>query len=330
MKILFAGTPEPAAAALRTLAANPRLEILGVLTQPDARTGRGRKTRPSAVAQAAAELGLPVHKWASLAPSAPEAEEVRRHLRDYAEHGVHAIAVVAYGTLIPADLLGALEHGWINLHFSLLPRWRGAAPVQAAIAAGDETTGASIFRIARGLDTGDVLATAPAPIGSEVTAGELLEELTELGAPLLAQALLALEEGTATLRPQPKEGATHAPKITAADAQIDWSRPAGTIHRRCRAHTPAPGAWTLADQERFKIGALTPVDPQAQLPALQPGQVHAAKNAVYVGTGSDPLELLSLQPPAKKMMNAADWARGQQSRLAAGLRFAAAPEQEEN
>lgn len=316
MKILFAGTPETAASALRTLLRDPRMDVVGVLTQPDARRGRGRTTHPSPVAELAAEHGVPVHKWPSLSPRDPE---VRRVLRAYADDGVSAVAVVAYGSLIPPDLLDCFRHGWVNLHFSLLPRWRGAAPVQSAIAAGDATTGVTIFRIEQGLDTGPIVAQHPHPIGPDTTSGELLDELTQLGAPLLADALTALDSGQIPPQPQEADGVTHAPKIAVADARVDWSQPAHVIHRQARAHTPAPGPWTLLGGERVKLAALslaTANDPAAHgsdsvTPApLAPGELRFLKTRVEVGTGDIPLVVGKIQPAGKKMMDADAWARG--------------------
>ena len=321
MKILFAGTPKPAAIVLEHLLADPRLEVLGVITQPDARRGRGRSLHPSPVAEVAETAGLKVHKWSSLGTSSEDATAVRHTLAAYREAGASAVGVVAYGNLIPADLLDAVEYGWVNLHYSLLPRWRGAAPVQAAIAAGDEETGATIFRIEQGLDTGPMLSKKAYQIGIRDTAEDVLIELTDSGKSLLADTLVALGEGTATPQQQPEEGATHAPKIHPADARIDFSAPAKVIQRRARAHTPAPGAWCTLDGQRYKFGLMLPVAEGEEFPELEPGLLWADKTRVLVGTGDTPLLVENIQPPGKKMMRAADWARGQQELLAQSPRF---------
>lgn len=319
MKIVFAGTPEPAAYALQQLIADPRLDVVGVLTQPDAQKGRGRTLRPSAVAALAEENGLPVHKWPSLKAGAAtdESDDPRKVLQSYAEQGVTAVAVVAYGNLIPKDLLETFEHGWINLHFSLLPRWRGAAPVQAAIAAGDEKTGATIFRIEQGLDTGPMISHYIETIGIQDTADDLLTRLTLTGRELLADSLVSLHEGTAELTEQNDAQSTHAAKIHSADARIDWTQPAAVIQRTARAHTPAPGAWTILEEQRYKIGMMLPSDTAAASDVdLVAGQVAFEQGIVLVGTGDgEVLEITRIQPPGKKMMNAADWARGQQALL---------------
>lgn len=323
MKILFAGTPEPAAVTLRHLIADERHEVTAVITQPDARRGRGRTLHPSAVAEVAVEHGIATYKWPSLKSGSESGDEARAVLRQLADDGVEAVAVVAYGNLIPEDLLNTFRYGWINLHFSLLPRWRGAAPVQAAIAAGDRTTGATTFRIEKGLDTGPMIGTITHEIGLADTADDLLTALTYAGRELLADSLAELADGTATLTPQDDGEAAHATKITSADAQIDWSLPADQIQRIARAHTPAPGAWSMMAGQRYKIGLMMPLDPDFSLDASTPapGQVLTEAGKVIVGTGSTPLEIVSIQPPGKKMMNAADWARGQQQLLAAGPTF---------
>ncbi|HIW96140.1 MAG TPA: methionyl-tRNA formyltransferase [Candidatus Corynebacterium gallistercoris] len=324
VKILFAGTPAPAAQALRALLADDRLEVVAVITQPDAAKGRGRTLHPSPVAEVAREHGLDTHKWPSLKQDADSGAEVREQFRSYADAGVQAIAVVAYGNLIPADLLGVVPQGWINLHYSLLPRWRGAAPVQAAIAAGDAITGTSTFRIGQGLDTGPVIATATRPITDTDTTADLLEALTDLGGPLLADSLVDLAHGTAELSPQDDAAATHAPKIASADAEIDWRAPAEVIQRRARAHSPAPGAWSMLEGKRFKLGLMRVVDKEDSggdaTPAI-PGTLYSWDGSVFVTTGTTPVEVLQVQPPGKKMMAATDWARGQQQLVASQPTF---------
>ncbi|MEY8565418.1 methionyl-tRNA formyltransferase [Corynebacteriaceae bacterium 7-707] len=312
MRILFAGTPEPAAVTLEYLLTESEHEVVAVLTQPDARRGRGRSLHPSNVAEVAAAHGVPVHKFASLKPGHEEAAEVRDILRGYARDGVEAAAVVAYGQILPEDVLNIFTHGWINLHFSLLPRWRGAAPVQAAIAAGDETTGATTFRIVPELDAGPVTGEVTEPVGTEDTADDLLTRLTFSGRVLLAETLSGLQSGAVVPEPQSDDGSTYAPKIGSADARVDWRAPAAVVQRTARAHTPAPGPWTVLEGERYKLGLLR-FTGDGEAPAigqLGPGQVQATKEAVFVGTGDDVLEVTRIQPPGKKMMAAADWARG--------------------
>ncbi|MGO1950410.1 MAG: methionyl-tRNA formyltransferase [Mycobacteriaceae bacterium] len=307
MRILFAGTPEPAALTLQYLLEASGHEVVGVLTQPDAKRGRGRTLHPSRVADVADAHGVPVHKWPSLKASADNADEVRRVLQGYATDGVDAVAVVAYGQILPADVLDIFRHGWINLHFSLLPRWRGAAPVQAAIAAGDGTTGATTFRIVPELDAGPVTGEVTETISATDTADDLLTRLTYAGRVLLSDTLDGLASGDVVPEPQPEDGMTYAAKITPADARVDWRRPAVDVQRTTRAHTPAPGPWTVLDGERYKLGLLTFADSAAD---LAPGELTATRDAVLVGTGDAPLEITGIQPPGRKMMAAADWARG--------------------
>lgn len=295
MRLVFAGTPEPAAVALERLLASEH-EVVAVLTRPDARKGRGRTLHPSPVKAVALEHGIEV-----LTPEKLDDDTAAR-LRDIAPD---AIPVVAYGNLIPAGMLDIPTHGWVNLHFSLLPQWRGAAPVQAAIREGDASTGATTFRINEGLDTGDILDTLTDTISDDDTAGVLLERLAYSGADLLVRTMDGLESGTLTPKAQPEEG-TYAPKILTADARVDWAADSTVIDRAIRAHTPAPGAWTMRGEERFKLGPVTSVDSTE----LAPGQVAFGKNEVRVGTGTRDVVLSTIQTPGKKMMNAADWARG--------------------
>lgn len=295
MRLVFAGTPEPAVVALERLLASEH-EVVAVLTRPDARKGRGRTLHPSPVKAVALEHGIEV-----LTPEKLDDDTAAR-LRDIAPD---AIPVVAYGNLIPAGMLDIPTHGWVNLHFSLLPQWRGAAPVQAAIREGDASTGATTFRINEGLDTGDILDTLTDTISDDDTAGVLLERLAYSGADLLVRTMDGLESGTLTPKAQPEEG-TYAPKILTADARVDWAADSTVIDRAIRAHTPAPGAWTMRGEERFKLGPVTSVDSTE----LAPGQVAFGKNEVRVGTGTRDVVLSTIQAPGKKMMNAADWARG--------------------
>lgn len=308
MRLVFAGTPELAAAALDRLIASDH-EVVAVLTRPDARRGRGRTLHPSPVKALALEHGIEVLTPESLTRDAA----IRDQLVSLAPD---AIPVVAYGNLIPADMLDIPRHGWVNLHFSLLPQWRGAAPVQAAIANGDAITGATTFRINEGLDTGDVLATLKTEIGQTETSGELLERLAYSGADLLVETMDALAAGTATPTPQPEEG-TYAHKIHPSDARVDWTQPGAVIDRTIRAHTPAPGAWTMRGEERFKLGPVVPTGGGS----LAPGSVQFGKNEVLVGTADGDARLGMIQPPGKKMMNAADWARGLAAEAKEGVVF---------
>lgn len=299
MRILFAGTPAPALPSLRRLIDSPRHEVVAVLTRPDAAAGRRGRPAPSPVAALAAEAGIPV-----LRPPRPNGPEFVAELRDLAPE---CCAVVAYGALLGADLLALPRHGWVNLHFSLLPAWRGAAPVQAAIAAGDAVTGATTFRIEPDLDTGPVYGVLTETIRPGDTAGDLLERLADSGAGLLESTLDGIADGALTAVPQPPDGISLAPKITVEQARVRWDLPATIVERRIRAVTPAPGAWTMIGDLRVKLG---PVTVDAGGPPLTPGQVSVDRSAVRVGTGSDPVRLGWLQPPGKKPMPAADWARG--------------------
>lgn len=307
LTIVFAGTPEPAAVALERLVRSGH-QVAAVITRPDAPRGRGRALRPSPVAECAAKLGIETLKPRSLRPGKDGAEHVRARL---AEIRPDVLPVVAYGNLITPDLLDIARFGWVNLHFSLLPRWRGAAPVQAALAAGDTETGVSVFRIEEGLDTGPVLATAATAIGPEETADDLLTRLAYLGADTLAETLDALAAGEVTPQEQTGEP-SYAAKITPDDARIDWTSPAAVLERRVRAHTPAPGAWTMWQDKRMKISPVQvseSLEPGAAV-LLNPGEVRVEKDRVLVGTGDIPVTLGKIQPPGKKRMAAVDWARG--------------------
>lgn len=299
--------------ALEKLIDSPH-EVAAVITRPDARRGRGRTVHPSPVKALAEKHGIEVLTPTTLKPGTEDGDALRARLADIAPE---AIPVVAYGNLITEDLLSLPTHGWVNLHFSLLPAWRGAAPVQAAIAAGDTRTGATTFRIDQGLDTGDILATIDEDIQDTDTADDLLTRLAYAGGDLLVRTMDGLEDGS--IAPQPQVGeASYAHKISTDDARIDWTASAEAVDRHIRAHTPGPGAWTLLGQSRLKLGPVEPVPPteledrteHSALSALQPGEVHVAKKEVMVGTGSSPVRLGKIQPPGKKMMNAADWGRG--------------------
>lgn len=297
MRIIFAGTPEPAACALTSLLASNH-DVIAVITRPDARKGRGRTYYPSPVKELATSHDIPVLTPTSLRDN----DEFRSELRQLKPD---CVPVVAYGNLIPQDVLDLVPYGFINLHFSLLPRWRGAAPVQAAIHAGDAVTGATTFRIDPGLDTGDIIGQLTEPIDSADTADSLLGRLAHRGADLLTHTMDMIADGTAEYWPQ--DGvATHAHKITVADARVDWTQPADSIDRAIRAVTSSPGAWSTIGEQRIKLGPVT----HTTDPHMQPGDIHVAKNRILVGTGTTPVSLGRVQPSGKKPMPAADWARG--------------------
>lgn len=300
VRLVFAGTPEPALPALRQLIDSPRHEVIAVLTRPDAAVGRHGKPQPSPVAREALDRGIPL-----LRPARPNSDEFVAELSELAPD---CCAVVAYGALLRDGLLGVPPHGWINLHFSLLPAWRGAAPVQAAIAAGDTITGATTFRIEPSLDSGPVYGVVTETIRPTDTAGELLERLAVSGAVLLSTTLDGIADGTLTPRPQPADGVSIAPKITVEQARVQWDLPAHVVERRIRSVTPNPGAWTLIGDLRIKLGPVF-IDADAPEP-LAPGAIHVDRKNVWVGTGSQAVRLGQIQPPGKKLMNAVDWARG--------------------
>ncbi|TDU02699.1 methionyl-tRNA formyltransferase [Streptomyces sp. 846.5] len=307
MKLVFAGTPEPALPALEALIAS-RHEVAAVVTRPDAPAGRGRKLVASPVAQLAEQHGIEVLK-----PGRPREPEFLERLAQLAPD---CCPVVAYGALLPKAALDVPRHGWVNLHFSLLPAWRGAAPVQHAVLAGDEVTGASTFEIEQGLDTGPVYGTVTEMVRPGDTSGDLLERLSRSGARLLVATMDGIEEGKLSPRPQPADGVSLAPKISVEDARVDWNAPALRVDRVVRGCTPAPGAWTLFRGERLKLG---PVRLAAGRSELAPGEIAVNKNTVRVGTGSHEIELDEVQPQGKKRMAAGDWARG--SRLEPGERL---------
>ncbi|HEY8457270.1 MAG TPA: methionyl-tRNA formyltransferase [Actinopolymorphaceae bacterium] len=298
MRLVFAGTPELALPSLEALLASDH-DVVAVVTRPDAPSGRGRKLHQSPVAERAEAAGLRVLK-----PGSPKDPEFLEQLRELAPD---CCPVVAYGGLLPRPVLEVPRHGWINLHFSLLPAWRGAAPVQHAILAGDEVTGATTFQIVEALDAGPIYGTVTEPIRPDDTAGDLLERLSHSGARLLLATLDGIAAGTLEARPQPAEGVSYAGKIEVEHVRIDWSKPAFHIDRLVRAATPAPGAWTTFRGGRLKIGPVTVETDALELP---PGEIVAEKTRVLVGTGSIPVRLGTVQPHGKKPMPAADWARG--------------------
>jgi methionyl-tRNA formyltransferase len=299
MRILFAGTPTPALPSLRRLIDSPHHEVVAVLTRPDAVAGRRGKPAPSPVAQLALDTGIPV-----LRPDRPNSPEFVAEMTDLAPD---CCAVVAYGALLSAQMLAVPASGWVNLHFSLLPAWRGAAPVQAAIAAGDSVTGATTFRIQPALDAGPVYGIVTETIRADDTAGELLDRLALSGAALLEATLDGIADGSVTPVPQSGEGVSVAPKVSVDEARIRWDLPAHVIERRIRAMTPNPGAWTMIGDMRIKVG---PVSVEESTDAPEPGVIVAERTRVLIGTGSVPVQLGQIQPPGKKPMAAADWARG--------------------
>ncbi|MFJ2177542.1 MULTISPECIES: methionyl-tRNA formyltransferase [unclassified Streptomyces] len=311
MKLVFAGTPEVAVPALDALIASERHDVVAVVTRPDAPAGRGRRLVASPVAQRAEEAGIEVLK-----PAKPRDEDFLARLR---EIGPDCCPVVAYGALLPKSALGVPVHGWVNLHFSLLPAWRGAAPVQHAVMAGDEMTGAATFQIEEGLDSGPVYGVITEHVRPTDTSGDLLTRLAFAGSGLLSATMDGIEDGTLVPVPQPADGISLAPKITVEDAQVEWAAPALRVDRVVRACTPAPGAWTVFRGERLK---LVQAAPAPDVTGLAPGEPAVGKNAVHIGTGSHAVELLWVQPQGKKPMRAADWARG--VRIAPGERLGTA------
>jgi methionyl-tRNA formyltransferase len=297
MRVVFAGTPAPAVPALQALIDSDRHEVAAVVTRPDAPAGRGRKLVRSPVGALADEHGIEV-----LTPAKASEPEFLARLR---EIGPDCCPVVAYGALLREEALSIPVHGWVNLHFSLLPAWRGAAPVQAAIRHGDEITGASTFRIVRELDAGPVFGVVTEQIRGTDTSGELLERLSISGAGLLAATLDGIEDGSVRAEDQPTDGVSYAPKVTVDDARVDFTAPAAAVDRLVRAVTPEPGAWALLGEERFKLGPVTVTD--EQLPA---GEIKAEKRRVLVGTGTTAVALGEVQAAGKKRMAATDWARG--------------------
>lgn len=311
MKLVFAGTPEVAVPALDALIASGRHEVAAVVTRPDAPAGRGRRLVASPVAERAEEAGIEVLK-----PAKPRDADFLARLREIAPD---CCPVVAYGALLPRVALDIPAHGWVNLHFSLLPAWRGAAPVQHAVMAGDEMTGAATFQIEEGLDSGPVYGVITETVRPTDTSGDLLTRLAFAGSGLLAATMDGIEDGTLKPRAQPAEGVTVAPKLTVEDAHVDWKAPALRVDRVVRACTPAPGAWTVFRAERLKLIQVGLTPGRAE---LAPGELAVGKNNVHVGTGSHDVELLWVQPQGKKPMRAADWARG--VRIAHGERLGAA------
>jgi methionyl-tRNA formyltransferase len=301
MRLVFAGTPAAAVASLDALLKS-RHEVAAVITRPDAPAGRGRRVSPSPVAQRAESAGLEV-----LRPARPGDPDFLGRLRQI---GPDCCPVTAYGALIPQRALDIPGHGWVNLHFSLLPAWRGAAPVQHAILHGDDVTGATTFRLVAELDAGPVFGVVTEPVKPSDTAGDLLGRLAVSGAELLVATMDGIESGELAARPQPADGVSLAPKIGTEDARVRWSDPAPVISRQVRACTPAPGAWTELNGARVKLWPLAGVSGDGQVTA-SPGQLQMAGGGrVLVGTGTHPVQLGDVQPDGKRRMPAADWARG--------------------
>jgi methionyl-tRNA formyltransferase len=314
MRLVFAGTPVAAVPALEALLGSQH-EVAAVLTRPGKPTGRGhrggtgRTVRPSPVAARATEAGIEV-----LAPSRVRDPDFLDRLKQIAPD---CCPVTAYGALLPRAALDIPRYGWVNLHFSVLPAWRGAAPVQHAIMRGDDITGATTFQIVEELDAGPVFGVVTEPIGPSDTAGELLGRLARAGARLLVDTLDGIESGQLEARPQPAEGVSFAPKITPEDARVTWTLGAHAVDRLIRACTPEPGAWTAFRDTRVKLGPVTVAPGE---PPAPPGELHAGRDRVLAGTGSHPVILGEVQPQGKRAMHATEWVRG--LRLRQGERLA--------
>ena len=300
MRLVFAGTPAVAVTALRAILAS-RHTVAAVVTRPDAPAGRGRRVEPSPVAALARSAGLEV-----LTPERPREPWFLDRLR---EIDPDCCPIAAYGGLLPQAALDIPRHGWVNLHFSVLPAWRGAAPVHHAILHGDDVTGATTFRLVAELDAGPVYGVVTETVRPDDTTGELLGRLAASGAQLLVATLDGIEEGSLRAVPQPAEGVSRAPKLAPADARVDWKLPAHLVDRLIRACTPDPGAWTEWDGGRMKLWPVA-LRPSGAPTGLGPGELRVERDAVYAGTGSHPVLLGDLQPPGKRRMPAADWARG--------------------
>ncbi|MET1073190.1 MAG: methionyl-tRNA formyltransferase [Umezawaea sp.] len=314
MRLVFAGTPEPALPSLRAFIESSRHEVVAVVTRPDAPAGRGRHLERSPVGALADEHGIEV-----LTPAKASDPDFQARLKELAPD---ACPVVAYGAMLPQSALDIPVHGWVNLHFSLLPAWRGAAPVQASVRNGDDIVGASTFRIVKPLDAGPVFGTITEEARPRDTAGELLARFAERGAGLLVATIDGIEDGTLRAIEQPEEGVSYAPKITVEDARLDFTAPALAVDRLARAVTPDPGAWAEFRGERLKLGPVTPVSPddeQAPQDELAPGELLVRRKQVLVGTATTPVALGDVQAPGKKRMAATDWARG--VRVEAGERI---------
>jgi methionyl-tRNA formyltransferase len=305
MRLVFAGTPDVALPSLDAIAGSTH-DLVAVVTRPDAPAGRGRQLFRSPVCAWADERGIEV-----LTPQRPREPGFLARLAQIAPD---CVPVVAYGALVPPAALTIPAHGWVNLHFSLLPAWRGAAPVHHAVLHGDEITGASVFQLEAGLDTGPVFGTLSEPIRPTDTAGDLLARLSAAGALLLVEVLDGIAAGVLTAVPQPTDGVSLAPKITIADAQVRWAEPAFAVDRRVRACTPEPGAWSTLRDQRVKLGPVRPAraagSPVAEVPALAPGEILVERSRVLVGTGTVPVVLGEVRAAGRNAMPAINWARG--------------------
>jgi methionyl-tRNA formyltransferase len=302
VRLVFAGTPETAVSSLDTLLKS-RHEVVAVITRPDARSGRGRQAHPSPVALRAAEAGLPI-----LRPVSVKDPAFLDTLRSFAPD---CCPVTAYGALIPAAALGIPRRGWVNLHFSLLPAWRGAAPVAHAIRHGDDLTGATTFEIVAELDAGPVYGTVTEPIHADDTAGDLLARLAVSGAELLRETLDGIESGQLRPLPQPADGVSLAPKLTPEDGRVRWDAPALAVDRQIRACTPAPGAWTTLGDSRLKVWPVrVRADEAVEAGPPAPGHLRIARARVLVGTATQAVELGDVQQSGKRRMTGAEWARG--------------------
>jgi methionyl-tRNA formyltransferase len=309
VKLALAGTPAAAVPTLQALLDSPQHEVVAVITRPPSRSGRGRRVAESPVAELARTVEVPV-----LTPAKPSEPEFLDRLR---ELGVDCCPVVAYGALLPPSALAVPRLGWVNLHFSLLPAWRGAAPVQHAVLHGDDVTGASTFLIEQGLDTGPVYGVVTEPIRPTDTSGDLLGRLALSGAGLMVATMDGLADGSLVAVPQPADGVSVAPKLNPADAQVDWTSPGQHVDRLIRACTPAPGAWTAFRGERLKLGPVRLQDGTD----LAPGELRVERSGVSVGTATVDVSLRDVQAPGKRPTPAADWARG--ARIAPGERLGA-------
>jgi methionyl-tRNA formyltransferase len=332
VRLVFAGTPEVAVPSLDALLASSH-EVVAVVTRPDARAGRGRTLHPSPTKERALSAGIEV-----VTPASARDPEFLARLRDLAPD---ACPVVAYGNLLPRSVLDVPRLGWVNLHFSLLPAWRGAAPVQHALIAGDDVTGASTFLVEEAMDSGPLLGTMTETVRPTDTAGDVLARLAVAGAGLLVASLDAVESGAAQPVPQAADGVSYAPKVTVEDARVRWGDPALAVDRRIRGCTPAPGAWTLFRGERLKVGPVVRLDsaglvglvgladlagstgatgpadqanPGGPEVTLAAGELFVDRHGVLVGTGTTAVRLGEVQPPGKRPMPAADWARGARAR----------------
>jgi methionyl-tRNA formyltransferase len=303
MRLVFAGTPEVALPSLRALIASARHDVVAVVTRPDAPAGRGRHLVRSPVGALADEHGIEV-----LTPAKASDPAFLDRLRELAPD---CCPVVAYGALLPQSALDIPPHGWVNLHFSVLPAWRGAAPVQAAVRHGDEITGASTFRIVKALDAGPVFGVLTEAVRPGDTAGVLLDRLADAGAGLLVNTLDGIEDGTLDAVEQPADGVSYAPKITTEDAHLDFTAPAVGVDRLARAVTPDPGAWVEFRGERIKLGPVAVASlADSATDRLAPGELRVERKRVLVGTATEPVALSEAQAPGKKRMAATDWARG--------------------